>query len=207
MSTRRLARATCLVACVALVACGEPPEREMHEAQGAIDAARAAGAEQYAPAEYQAAIVALDRYGAAVADRDYRLALNHALDARERAQDAARMAADQKAIIRSEAEHALETVEATMRQLDLRLRAAEAVRAPVDVLENGRLAARAAEAAVQEARTALSNDNYLAARDATRRLAEQLREAIRQLDTVVRRSSERLGSLAPVPPRTATRLA
>lgn len=207
MFTRRLAGAACFVACVVLGACGEPPEREMHEAQGAIDAARAAGAEQYAPAEYQAAIVALDRYGAAVADRDYRLALNHALDARERAQDAARMAADQKAIIRSEAEHALETVEATMRQLDLRLRAAEAARAPVDVLENARLTARAAEAAVQEARTALASDNYLAARDATRRLAEQLREAIRQLDTVVRRSSERLGSLAPVPPRTATRLA
>ena len=179
----------------------------MHEAQGAIDAARAAGAEQYAPAEYEAAVVALERYADAVADRDYRLALNHALDARERAQDAARMAADQKAIIRSEAEHALDTVEATMRQLDVRLRAADAARAPIDVLENARLTARAAEAAVQEARTALASDNYLAARDATRGLAEQLREAIRQLDTVVRRFSERLRSPAPLPSRTATRLA
>ena len=31
-----------LLAIASLVACGEPPDKEMHQAQGAIDAARAA---------------------------------------------------------------------------------------------------------------------------------------------------------------------
>lgn len=154
----------------------------MHEAQGAIDAARAAGADVYAAAEYEAAVTALERSHQTVAERDYRQALNHALDAHERAQEAARMAADQRAIVRSEAEHALETAEATTRQLDARLRAAAAARAGSDVLETARLTAHAAEEAVQEARSALASENYLAARDATRGLAEQLRNAIGRLD-------------------------
>jgi len=57
----------------------------MDQAQGALDAARAAGAERYATAEYQAAATALKNAQDAVAQRDYRLALNHALDSRERA--------------------------------------------------------------------------------------------------------------------------
>ena len=176
----------CLGLAAMLTGCGEPPEREMHAAHGAIDAARAAGAEAYAPDAYRAALEAIERYDQAVAERDYRLALNHALDARERAQEAAGTAADQKAAIRSEAEHALETVEATMRQLDARVRAAETARVAPATLESARLTTTAAEAAVQEARTALAGDNYLAARDATRRLVEQVRDAIRQLDDAIR---------------------
>src|SRR6476646_8902770 len=64
-----------LLAIASLVACGEPPDKEMHQAQGAIDAARAAGAETYAPAELKAAVDALTRAQDAVAQRDYRLAL------------------------------------------------------------------------------------------------------------------------------------
>ena len=81
---------------VSLVACGEPPDKEMHQAQGAIDAARAAGADTYAPDEFKAAVDALARAQDAVAQRDYRLALNNALDSRERAQNAARMGADRQ---------------------------------------------------------------------------------------------------------------
>ena len=57
----------------------------MQQAQGAIDAARAAGADQYAREEFTAAEDALKRSHEAVAQRDYRQALNTALDARERA--------------------------------------------------------------------------------------------------------------------------
>jgi hypothetical protein len=68
---------------------GDPPDKEIKQAQAAIEAARGAGAGQYAKTEYAAAQDALKRATDAVADRDYRLALNHALDARERAEAAA----------------------------------------------------------------------------------------------------------------------
>ena len=173
------------LAIVAIAACGAPPDPEIHAAQGAIDAARAAGANIYAPEEYAAAVTALERSRQAVSGRDYRQALNHALDAHERAQEAARMAADQRAVVRSEAEHALATVEATIRQLDATLRAAPAARAGSDILERARLTLHAAEEAGQESRSAVVSENYLTARDATRGLTEQLREAIAQLDAAI----------------------
>ena len=172
-------------------ACAEPPDPEMHEAQGAIDTARAAGADVYAAEEYDAAVVALERSHQAVAERDYRQGLSHALDARERAQAAARMAADQRAIVRSEAENALETVEATARQLDASLTSADTARVGRTTLERARLTARAAEEAVQEARSALASENYVTARDATRGLAEQLRDVIGQLDAAMAGHSPR----------------
>ena len=93
-STRRLLLSLAVVAAMTGAACGDPPDKEMQQAQGAIDAARAAGADQYARDEFTAAEDALKRSHDAVAQRDYRLALNAALDARERAQTAAKEAAD-----------------------------------------------------------------------------------------------------------------
>ena len=75
------------------VGCATPPTREMDHAQGAIDAARAAGADRYATEQYGAAVKALQNAEAAVGQRDYRLALNYALDGRDRAQRAAKEAA------------------------------------------------------------------------------------------------------------------
>ena len=95
------------------------------------------------------------------------------------------MAADQRAVVRSEAEHALATVEATIRQLGARLRDATTARAGSDTMERARLTLHAAEEAVQESRSAVASENYLTARDATRGLAEQLREAIAQLDSAI----------------------
>ena len=48
-----------LCALVFCAGCSEPPQKEMSEAQGAIDAARAAGAERYAVEEFRAATTAL----------------------------------------------------------------------------------------------------------------------------------------------------
>ena len=50
----------------------------------------------------------------AVDQRDYRLALNHALDSRERAQNAAKMAADGKAAARTEADRAINAAQAAI---------------------------------------------------------------------------------------------
>jgi hypothetical protein len=49
----RLLVLLCTIALCA--ACSEPPQKEIDRAQGAIDAARAAGAERYATAEFAAA--------------------------------------------------------------------------------------------------------------------------------------------------------
>ena len=102
----------------------------MDQAQGAIDAARAAGADRYATEEYQAAVEALKQAQEAVTQRDYRLALNHALDSRERAQTAAKEAAGQQVTLRSGAERRLGEVTAMLAQANQRLAAAESARAP-----------------------------------------------------------------------------
>jgi len=72
-----------VVTLLVLPACAEPPSKEINQAQGALDAARAAGADQYATDEYRAAASALKSANDAVTQRDYRLALNFALDSRE----------------------------------------------------------------------------------------------------------------------------
>ena len=63
----------------------------MDQAQGAIDAARAAGAEQFAKEEFAAAVDSLRRSEEAVTQGDYRLALSLAIDGRGRAQNAAKL--------------------------------------------------------------------------------------------------------------------
>lgn len=153
-----------LLTILSLAACGEPPDKEMHEAQGAIDAARAAGAETYAPDEYKAAVDALAHAQDAVAQRDYRLALNNALDSRERAQNAAKMAADQKAAARSAAERLLADVTSAIAVSAARLQAAEAARAPKTATEPLKEGLASARQATEDAGKALATQDYLGAK-------------------------------------------
>jgi hypothetical protein len=67
-----------------------------------LEAARAAGADVYAPIEFRDAQASLKKYDDAVAQRDYRLALNDALEARDRAYEAVKQAGDKKAELRSQ---------------------------------------------------------------------------------------------------------
>jgi hypothetical protein len=110
MRCRVRAGAAWLLTALLAAACGSPPNKEMDQAQGALDAARAAGADRYAATEYAAAQTALKQANDAVVARDYRLALNHALVSREQAQNAARTAADTKAKLRGDSERALAEV-------------------------------------------------------------------------------------------------
>src|SRR3954451_16472835 len=122
---RRLRRALvsfAVVAAMAGAACGDPPDKEMQQAQGAIDAARAAGADQYAREEFTAAEDALKRSHEAVDQRDYRQALNTALDARERAQAAAKESVNRKAIARADATKALADADAALHNSRARLK-------------------------------------------------------------------------------------
>jgi hypothetical protein len=151
-----------------VVACSDPPTKEMNQAQGAIDAAKAAGAEQYAPEEYRAAVAALQRSHDAVSQRDYRQALNFALDARERAHDAARSGAERMAQVRSDAEQTLTALTLALQTGRTRFTAAEAAHVPADQLATLRQEHEHAQADLQKARTELSHQNYTAARDLAR---------------------------------------
>jgi hypothetical protein len=163
---RRAAQVVALGLTLIAGACAEPPSKEMHQAQGAIDAARAAGAERYASDELTAAEQALAQANAAAAQRDYRLALNHALDSRERAQNAARQAAVERAAARSHAERLLAEVTTALATATGRLEAAETAKLPRHVLDAPRDQIGGVQKAVQEAGAALGREDYLAASQA-----------------------------------------
>jgi hypothetical protein len=176
-----------MLVCVAIgaTACGDPPTREMDQAQGALDAARAAGAERYAADEYQAAASALKSAQDAVAQRDYRLALNHALDSRERAQAAAKQAADQQAAQRSAAERRLGEVTALLALANQRLTAAEAARISRRALTPPRANIAAADTSLQKAGTQITSGDYAESQQQLADAASQLRAAIGQVDTLM----------------------
>jgi hypothetical protein len=164
--------------------CSEPPNKEIDRAQGAIDAARAAGAEQYAPEAFAAASSALQLSHEAVEQRDYRLALSRAIDAYERAQDAAKLAADGKAKARSDAETVVNAANAAALALAARLKAAETARVPPRDLVEARRTAADAAASLQKARAALKAGAYLDATATVKGLDEQIRTQIRAVEAL-----------------------
>jgi Domain of unknown function (DUF4398) len=158
---RRFCLASFLPALALIVGCGDdPPQIEMQQAQQAIEGARAAGADEYAHDELAAAEGALARARAAVDERDYRLALNHSLDSRERAQTAATQAASQKAAARAEAERALGNASATLAEARTRLKAAQTSGAPARRLAAAVRSIAAGDQAVQKARAAFNQGSF-----------------------------------------------
>lgn len=163
MSLRARALPALSLALFMTIGCGgEPPEKEMQQAQGALDAAQAAGADTYAADEFAAARKALDNAHQAVAQRDYRLALDRALDSRERAQNAAREAADGKATARSTAERALEHAQKELDTAVARLAAVEAGKGSARRLAGPRNMLDTVTASLQEARALFQAGDYLA---------------------------------------------
>jgi len=179
-SVARLAAALLIV--VAAACGGEPPDKEIKQAQAAIDAARGAGAAQYAKAEFAAAQDALKRATDAVADRDYRLALNHALDARERAETAARQAADAKVMARADADRDVRALTAALSEARARLKSAEAARVAPRILADARKTIADGEAAVQNARTAIEAGDYVSASAALTDAGTRVRAATHDLE-------------------------
>lgn len=182
MLRRWLLAIVCLVAALLLPGCGTPPNKEMDQAQGAIDAARAAGADRYATTEYSAATEALKNANTAVSERDYRLALNHALDSREHAQNAARDAADAKAHVRAEVDRAVGDLTALVARGRAQLAAATRARVPRPRLEQPAHDLTAAESALQEAGEAAAAADYLGAREQLSGIQERVAAAIAAVD-------------------------
>lgn len=161
---------------------GEPPEKEMQQAQGALDAAHAVGADKYAAAEFTAAQLALANAQEAVTQRDYRLALDRALDSRERAQNAAKVAADGKASAKVDADRALTAADAQLQAADARLKAAESGKFSAQRLAGSRRVIDTARIAVQEARTTFETGDYLDVPAKAKAATASLPAALQELD-------------------------
>jgi hypothetical protein len=170
--------ALALFAIALLTACSEPPIKERHQAEGGIAAARAADAATYAPEPLQAAEAALIKYDEAVARRDYRQALNFAIEARDRAYEAAKQASNEKAVARSAAEKLVDDVEALVKTATSRLSPTGNPRLGAGAADRVRASLRAAPQALQEARTLIQRQDYRGAFLRLRPLAEDLRREL-----------------------------
>ncbi|MBY0494596.1 MAG: hypothetical protein K2Y23_10305 [Cyanobacteria bacterium] len=162
--------------------CAEPPSKEMNQAQGAIDAARAAGADRFAAGEFTAATDALTRSEEAVAAGDYRQALSHAIDSRERAQAAAKMAVEGRADARGQAERAIAEVATLLSRAQSQLKAPDVARLNGKALNTARATAAGAEKMLQEARAALKTEDYPAVTRALNGAAAELQAALTGID-------------------------
>jgi hypothetical protein len=176
---QRLIVGLCALALCA--ACSEPPQKEIDQAQGALDAARAAGAAEYASTEFAAAVTALNQAHEAVAQRDYRLALSHAINASERAQNAARQAADGKALARSQTEGAIQATATSLQQLNTVIKGAAARRVPEKAIAQARATAQRVERGLQKARTLVASERYLEAGETIVNGTKQITEQIEAL--------------------------
>lgn len=178
----RVVRRLALITAILSASCAEPPNKEMNQAQGAIDAARAAGADKFAAAEFSAAQDALKKSEEAVAAGDYRQALSHALDSRERAQNAAKLAVDGRADARGHAERAIAEVATLLSRAHAQLKDADVARLNARTLQRPRSTVAATEAMLQEARAALKTEDYAAVTRALNNAAAQLQAALTELD-------------------------
>ena len=150
----------------------------MYLALGAFFAARAAGAEQYAAAEFTAATKALTQSNEAVTARDYRLALNYALESREQAQNAARTAADTRAKLRGAVERSIAEAKSLIAQARARMDGPSGAQIPRGTRRTAQQRLKQLEGELQKADASLQAEKY--------READQLLTGIkRQIQSVV----------------------
>jgi hypothetical protein len=144
-------------------ACSGPPTKEREQAVTAVQAAKAADAATYAPEELAAAEAALQQYDGAVAQRDYREALNFALQAKDHAYESARQAAEQKAAAPKQADALIAQLDTLERTAGARLAGTAAPHVTGSAADRLRAAQRAAGPALQEARSLVTQKDFLAA--------------------------------------------
>ena len=161
---------------------GDPPEKEMQQAQAAIDSAVAVGAETYAAEELAAAEAALTHAVAAVGARDYRLALNHALDSRLRAQNASKLAGDGMAAARTEADRGIGLAAKGVEGMRARLKSSDVPRLPARTVSAVRVSVADADKLVQEARTAFDRGDFKGAQAAANAANAELSAATSNLE-------------------------
>lgn len=180
-----------LIGVLLLVAagCSEPPQKEIDQAQSAIDAARAAGADKEsvdkdAAAEYADAVTTLQKAHASVDQRDYRQALSYALDARQRAVEATRLVADARSHAKAAAEAVYKEDSDRAARLDALLHAADEARMPPHELRDPRATLDAARSSLQEARMLLDKGNSAEAAAALSGVREKLDVAVKTMEQI-----------------------
>ena len=167
-----------------LTACSTPPQKEVDLAQGALDAARAAGAEQYAPREMSAASATLRQAHEAIAQRDFRLALTRALDAHDRALEAAKAAAEGQVRAHAETDAAVTAARTAVQTLARRLELPDAAKLPKRDVDAARALLKTAQDDVQKAGAAAAAADYATARKAVEGLSVRIAEQMAALDAV-----------------------
>jgi predicted S18 family serine protease len=174
-----------------LSGCSEPPQKEIDQAQTAIDGAKSAGADAYAADEYNAAVTALQKAHEAVDQRDYREALSFAIDARQRATGAARQADIAKGHTKAAAEKLVTDCSARASQLDTDLKVAEGARVAPRDLRSARTTLADAETALQETRRAMNAGNYTEVVSSLTEVRRKLDAAIAAVDALRQRPPRR----------------
>jgi hypothetical protein len=169
MPLGRLARLCLLALSISFAGCGgEPPNKEIQEARNAIERAKAAGADRYAAEEYTAAVDALQQADNAVSQRDFRLALSHALDSKERADTATTEAGSKQVAARADAEKGLFDARSSLERARAKLKAVEAGRTvPSPALAAPRASLITADEHLQEASNAFAKNDYISTNTAT----------------------------------------
>jgi prophage DNA circulation protein len=146
------------------IACAAPPNKEIGDAQNALKAAQAGGAEQYAPESYAEAENAYRRANQAVLAGDYRLALNYALESREHAQNAARQSADANVRARDEVQRLMADVAGLLAQTVALTEEAQRTNVSPRVVREARQSLAQLSGDVQKAGAAMAEKNYVGAR-------------------------------------------
>lgn len=160
-------RARLIVLCLAVAgmsACAAPPNREIGDAEVALKAAKAAGAEHYAPESYAQAAEAYRLSNLAVSEGDYRLALSRALESREHSQSATRESADLHARTREEAFKSMMEVTNLLAHATTEVESAEGRRVPRPLLRQVREALAVVADDVQKASAAMEKEDYVSAK-------------------------------------------
>jgi len=188
---RRCTPQAWLLAALLVSSCAAPPSKEMDRAQGAIDAARAAGADRYAAGEYTAAVDSLSLANDAVGQRDYRLALNHALESHSHAENAAREGASNRARIRGEVEREMAEIAALLAQANALAADADTARLPRRVAAEARSRLAQINDDVQKTGEAMKADDYLAAQPALTGVKQRIEDVIANLNAAMPQSSRR----------------
>lgn len=158
-------RRAVLLAALALVACDQPPVKEIAAAEQQVEQARAAQADRYAPERWKQAEAALETAHTRLRERNYRAALSAANDAQDSARAAVEATGPAKAAVRKDADIAIVEIRtmldrATAERTEfLKAGVPRATLAPIDAV--GQRAAQKLSEAIKV--VSIGNPDYAAA--------------------------------------------
>lgn len=141
-------RILALVAPLALLACDQPPAKEIAAAEAQIEQARQAGAERFVPDRWRDAEAALGVARARLQQKDYRGALSAANDAAEKGRTAVQAVAAARANAKGAADLAQREIGVFLEEIDQIRQEAVTANVPAEAFAE-------AEASVEEIREGL----------------------------------------------------